>query len=156
MRSNTLYIIIPCYNEEQVLPITGKKFHSKLKALIGSSVISDDSRIVFVDDGSVDRTWSIIQGYVASDKHYSGISLSRNYGHQNALVAGLIETLKYADMTISMDCDGQDDIDVIDEMIEAYNEGSEIVYGIRSDRSKDTFLRETVPDYTIRRLVVWV
>lgn len=136
-----LYIVIPCYNEESVLPITAPMFRQKIVDLIASEMISETSKILFVNDGSKDSTWKIIQELAASDPFYSGISLSRNRGHQNALLAGLMEAKDKCDITISIDCDGQDDINAMDEMVRAYLNGSEIVYGVRSSRETDTFFK---------------
>ncbi len=136
-----LYIVIPCYNEEQVLPITAPEFLSKLNTLIESGKISDDSRIMFVNDGSKDSTWQIIKDLSKQDEHYIGISQSRNRGHQNAVLAGLMEAKDRCDITISIDCDGQDDIDAMDEMVEQYGQGYEVVYGVRSRRDTDTFFK---------------
>jgi len=136
-----LYLVIPCYNEEEVLPVTSDLFLKKIMSLIGGGKIADDSRIVFVNDGSRDKTWDIISGLCASDTHYSGIALSRNRGHQNALICGLMESCGRCDITISMDCDGQDDINCIDKMLEEYSKGAEIVYGVRNDRSTDSFFK---------------
>ena len=138
-----LYIVIPCYNEEEVLPITSVMFLEKLNSLIEKGKIDADSRILFVNDGSRDNTWQIIQSLAKEDPHYEGICLSRNRGHQNALLAGLMEAKDLCDITISIDCDGQDDINAMDEMVDAYLEGSEIVYGVRSSRKTDTFFKRT-------------
>lgn len=137
----TLYIIIPCYDEEQVLPITSQMFLQKLNSLIEKKKIGDDSRIMFVNDGSKDNTWGIIKKLAEQDAHFIGISQSRNRGHQNAVLAGLIEAKDCCDITISIDCDGQDDINAMDEMVEAYLEGYEVVYGVRSKRETDTFFK---------------
>ena len=136
-----LYIVVPCFNEEQVLPITAPKFLQKLNDLYIDGKISNDSRILFVDDGSRDKTWEVINSLCIADEHYCGISLSRNRGHQNALLAGLITAAEKCDITISIDCDGQDDINAVDKMIEEYVNGSEIVYGVRSDRKSDTVFK---------------
>ena len=138
---SVLWLIVPCYNEQEVLPITAPLFLNKLKELITSGKIQDDSRILFVNDGSCDDTWSIIKSFASQDKHYSGISLSRNRGHQNALLAGLMEAKDKCNITISLDCDGQDDINAIDEMLSEYVSGSEIVYGVRSERTRDTWFK---------------
>ena len=144
-----LYLVIPCYNEEEVLPETSKLFLAKIKTLAEAGKISDDSRVLFVNDGSRDKTWEIINGLCGEDEHYSGISLSHNRGHQNALIAGLMEASEHCDAAISLDCDGQDDIDAIDKMVEEYTaNGCEIVYGVRSDRKTDTaFKRTTAQSY---------
>lgn len=136
-----LYIVIPCYNEEKVLPITSSMFLDKLTAMCASGKISDDSRIMFVDDGSKDGTWEIISKLAKEDKHYTGIRQSRNRGHQNAVLAGLMEAKEYCDITISIDCDGQDDIDAMDLMVDEYLGGCEIVYGVRHNRDSDTFFK---------------
>lgn len=136
-----LYIVIPCYNEEEVLPVTVPLFSDKLKSLIRKEKVSDKSRILFVDDGSRDGTWEIISSFSEKNEHIKGISLSRNRGHQNALLAGLCEVTDKCDITISIDCDGQDDINVMDKMIEEYRSGSEIVYGVRSSRKTDSLLK---------------
>ena len=133
-----LYLVIPCFNEEEVLPITAPNFLSKIKSLIEAGEISDDSRVFFVNDGSKDKTWEKIKALSKEDKHYCGISLSRNMGHQNALLGGLLEAKALADVTISIDCDGQDDINAVDEMLKEYKNGCDIVYGVRDDRSSDT------------------
>ena len=139
--ANTLFVVIPCYNEEDVLHDSASKLLVKLKALIGSRVVSGDSRILFVNDGSKDKTWAIIEELCKADIHYNGISLAHNKGHQNALLAGLMIAKEHADMVISMDADLQDDINAMDSMIEKYNEGCDIVYGVRNKRDKDTFFK---------------
>lgn len=139
----TLYIVIPCYNEEEVLPITSAQFLEKLNFLIRENKISDESRIMFVNDGSKDNTWNIIKDLASKDKHYMGISQSRNRGHQNAVLAGLMESKDRCDITISIDCDGQDDINAMDEMVEEYINGAEVVYGVRNSRETDTFFKRT-------------
>lgn len=136
-----LYIVIPCYNEEKVLPITCNMFLDKVKGLVSAGKISDESRILFVNDGSRDSTWDIICKLAAEDEHYLGISQSRNRGHQNAVLAGLMEAKEKCDITISIDCDGQDDINAMDEMVDAYLDGCEIVYGVRSKRDTDTLFK---------------
>ena len=136
-----LYIVIPCYNEEQVLPITCSMFLEKIKSLVQKEKISDESRILFVNDGSKDKTWEIIKQLAKEDCHYKGISQSRNRGHQNAVLAGLMEAKDVCDITISIDCDGQDDINAMDAMVDAYLDGCEIVYGVRSRRDTDTFFK---------------
>ena len=138
-----LYLVIPCYNEEQVLPLTSGKFKAKLEELIEAGKISEDSRVMFVNDGSKDTTWDILTSLCEKDKKYAAISLAHNRGHQNALIAGLMEAKKYADITISMDCDGQDDINAITEMVDEYAKGSEIVFGVRNDRSTDSWFKRT-------------
>ena len=137
----SLYIVIPCYNEEEVLPITSKLFLEKIHQLVSADKITDDSRVLFVNDGSKDRTWEIIRQLAAEDKHYIGICQSRNRGHQNAVLAGLMEAKDRCDITISIDCDGQDDINAMDDMVEEYLNGCEVVYGVRSKRETDTFFK---------------
>ena len=142
MRSdNTLYVVVPCYREEEVLPETSKRLKAKLSALIAQGKISDRSRILFVNDGSKDRTWPIIEELHAQDRIFSGVNLSRNRGHQNALLAGLMTAVQHADMMVSMDADLQDDIDAMDRMIDAYHEGYDVVYGVRSSRKTDSFFK---------------
>lgn len=136
-----LYIVIPCYNEEKVLPITSGMFLDKVNELIGLGKISEDSRIMFVNDGSRDDTWNIICELAAKDDKFLGISQSRNRGHQNAVLAGLMEAKDKCDITISIDCDGQDDINAMNKMVDEYLDGSEIVYGVRSRRDTDTFFK---------------
>lgn len=138
---NTLFIVIPCYNEEQVLEETIKRLDKKMKELIKSKVVDKNSKIMFVDDGSGDRTWEIIKKTSENNSLFTGITLSKNSGHQKALIAGLLTSKEYADIVISMDADLQDDINAIDDMIEKYKEGNEIVYGVRSSRKKDTILK---------------
>jgi glycosyltransferase involved in cell wall biosynthesis len=137
----SLYIVIPCYNEEEVLPVTAPQFLQKIDDLSRAGKISGESRVLFVDDGSKDKTWEIISGLAASDPRYTGIRQSRNRGHQNAVLAGLMEAKDKCDITISIDCDGQDDINAMDEMVDAYLDGCEIVYGVRSKRDTDTFFK---------------
>ena len=139
--SPVLYIIIPCYNEEAVLPLTAPMFLQKLTDLTGAGKISDESRILFVNDGSRDSTWEIIQNLAKQDAHFAGISQSRNRGHQNAVLAGLMESKDRCDITISIDCDGQDYINAMDRMVDAYAEGYDVVYGVRSSRETDTFFK---------------
>lgn len=136
-----LYIVIPCYNEDEVLPVTAPLFRSKLQDMIDRSLISEESRILFVNDGSNDRTWDLICKMAQEDVHYIGISQSRNRGHQNAVLAGLMEAKDVCDITISIDCDGQDDLNAMNEMVKKYLEGNEIVYGVRSSRETDTFFK---------------
>ena len=138
-----LYLVIPCYNEEQVLPLTSGKFKAKIDELVEAGKIDDKSRVMFVNDGSKDTTWDILTSLTEQDKRYCAISLSRNRGHQNALIAGLMEAKKFADITISMDCDGQDDINAITEMVDEYAKGNEIVFGVRNDRSTDSWFKRT-------------
>lgn len=143
MSTPTLFIVIPCYNEEEVLPITAPMFLKKLLSLVQAGKIADSSRIMFVNDGSRDRTWEIISELSRSDEHYIGISQSRNRGHQNAVLAGLMEARGKCDITISVDCDGQDDINAMDKMVDAYADGCDVVYGVRSSRETDTFFKRS-------------
>ena len=136
-----LYIVIPCYNEQEVLPITAPLFLQKITDLSAAGKISPDSRVLFVNDGSKDDTWKIICDLAARDPHYLGICQSRNRGHQNAVLAGLMEAKDRCDITISIDCDGQDDINAMDTMVDAYRDGCEVVYGVRSKRDTDTFFK---------------
>ena len=140
--NNCLYTVIPCYNEEEVLKETASRLIEKYKSLIANDKISKNSRIVFVNDGSKDKTWDIIKELHEENVTYSGINLSRNRGHQNALLAGLMTAKDYADMVISMDADLQDDINAMDKMIDSYLAGSDIVYGVRNKREKDTFFKK--------------
>ncbi len=140
-RLPVLYIVIPCYNEEAVLPLTAPLFLNKIHELSGLGLIAEDSRVLFVNDGSRDTTWQLIKQLAAEDEHYLGISQSRNRGHQNAVLAGLMEALDRCDITISIDCDGQDDINAMDDMVRQYHEGYEVVYGVRSSRQTDTFFK---------------
>ena len=136
-----LYIVIPCYNEEKVLPLTAPMFLNKIEQLADEEKIHQDSRVLFVNDGSKDKTWELIKKLAKVNRHFTGISQSRNRGHQNAVLAGLMEAKDKADITISIDCDGQDDINAMDEMVEAYRNGAEVVYGVRSKRETDTFFK---------------
>ncbi|MDE6021765.1 MAG: glycosyltransferase family 2 protein [Ruminococcus sp.] len=145
---DTLYLVIPCYNEEAALPETSRQLRLKMSSLIESGVISSRSRIVFVNDGSDDRTWEIIEQLHREDSFFQGVKLSRNKGHQNALLAGLMTVKSKCDMIISLDADLQDDIDAIDEMVEKYYNGCDIVYGVRNARDTDTaFKRKTAEFY---------
>lgn len=143
MENPVLYIVIPCYNEQEVLPITAPMFLNKLHELAEKKLVSENSRIMFVNDGSSDGTWDIIRALAASDEHYIGISQSRNRGHQNAVLAGLMEAKDSCDISISIDCDGQDDINTMDDMVRAYLDGCDIVYGVRNDRETDSFFKRT-------------
>lgn len=143
---NILYMVIPCYNEEEVLPETSKRLKAKMTFLIEAGKIDKASRIVFVNDGSRDKTWEVIRSLHEQDAVFSGINLSRNRGHQNALLAGLMTVKDHADMVISMDADLQDDIDAIDAMVDKYLEGKDIVYGVRSSRAKDTFFKKATAE----------
>ena len=139
--SDVLYIVVPCYNEEEVLPETSRRLKEKMEALVAAGTVSGGSRILFVNDGSRDRTWEIISALHAADPVFSGVDLTRNRGHQNALLAGLMTAKDRCDMAISMDADLQDDVDAVDKMIEEYHAGCDIVYGVRSSRKKDTFFK---------------
>ena len=140
--NNTLYIVVPCYKEQEVLPETSKRLKEKVLALRAAGKISDRSRVMFVNDGSSDDTWPIISRLHEQEPDiFSGVNLSRNRGHQNALLAGLMTAVNYADMIISMDADLQDDINAVDGMVDAYHEGFEVVYGVRSKRETDTFFK---------------
>lgn len=141
--NDTLYLVIPCYNEEEVLRTTGKKLLEKITAMMKDELISKDSKVLFVNDGSKDRTWRIIEELHNQNDIFSGINLSRNKGHQNALLAGLMTAKEIADVTISLDADLQDDVNVIDKFIKEYYSGSDIVYGVRSSRATDTFFKRT-------------
>lgn len=138
-----LWIVIPCYNEEAVLPVTAPLFLEKLTNMIGGGKVSEQSRILFVNDGSRDRSWEIIKDLAERDAHFLGIAQSRNRGHQNALLAGLMEARDHCDITISIDCDGQDDIDAMDRMVDEYLSGSDIVYGVRSSRKSDSWFKRS-------------
>ncbi len=154
-RPCVLYIIIPCYNEESVLPITAPVFLRRIQEMTERGLISDDSRILFVNDGSRDETWRIISDLAEKDRHYIGISQSRNRGHQNAVLAGLMEAKDRCDITISIDCDGQDDPNAMDEMVKKYQEGCEVVYGVRSSRETDTFFKRTTAE-AFYHLLSWM
>lgn len=136
-----LYIVIPCYNEEDVLPITAPLFLEQLQKMQLAGYISKDSKILFVNDGSRDKTWEIIKSLAKENKTFKGISQSRNRGHQNAVLAGLMEAKDKCDITISIDCDGQDDVGAMEQMVKEYLSGSEVVYGVRSSRKTDTFFK---------------
>ena len=146
MDKPVLYIVIPCYNEQEVLPVTKPMFLNKLNHLIARRKVGEQSRILFVNDGSRDSTWNLIQEFANQEEKIEGISLSRNRGHQNALLAGLMEAKDLCDITISIDCDGQDDLNAMDEMVEAYHKGADIVYGVRSKRDTDTFFKRTTAE----------
>ncbi len=151
-----LWVIIPCYNEETVLPITAPLFLEKLNTLIAAEKIHTESRILFVNDGSKDNTWQYITQLAEQDVHFCGIAQSRNRGHQNAVLAGLMEAKDQCDITISIDCDGQDDINAMDKMLAAYSdEGCEIVYGVRDNRKSDTFFKRTTAE-GFYRLLNWM
>lgn len=138
-----LIVVIPCYNEESVLPITAPLFLEEIKLLVEKDMICGESQILFVNDGSQDKTWDIIRELSRQNSAYTGISLSRNRGHQNALLAGLMEVKDKCDITISIDCDGQDDIRTMEEMVRQYIGGCEVVYGVRSSRETDTFFKRS-------------
>ena len=146
MKTPVLYIVIPCYNEEEVLPVTSGLFLEKIKSLIAAGKVAPESRVMFVNDGSKDRTWEIIQELAVSDEHFEGVSLSRNRGHQNALLGGLMTARDRADITISIDCDGQDDINAMDAMVDEYLAGCDVVYGVRSKRETDTWFKRTTAE----------
>lgn len=155
MAQPVLYIIIPCYNEELVLPMTAPVFLRRIQEMAGQGLISDESRILFVNDGSRDRTWQIISDLAKEDRHYLGIAQSRNRGHQNAVLAGLMEAKDRCDITISIDCDGQDDPNAMDEMVKCYLEGYDIVYGVRSSRETDTFFKRFTAE-SFYHLLSWM
>ncbi len=136
-----LYIVVPCYNEEEVLPETSRRLRDKLRGMMAAGTISERSRILFVNDGSKDKTWEIISSLHDSDPIFSGVDLSRNRGHQNALLAGIMTAKDRCDMVISMDADLQDDVEAVDRMVEEYYAGAEVVYGVRSSRKKDSFFK---------------
>lgn len=141
-----LYIVVPCYNEQEVLPATAPLFKSKVKTMCEAKLISETSRVLFVNDGSKDATWKLIKQFSAADQVFEGVCLSRNRGHQNALLAGLHAAMDKADVTISIDCDGQDDINAMDKMIAEYNDGCDVVYGVRSKRETDTWFKRTTAE----------
>lgn len=140
--SKILYVVVPCYNEEEVLELTTNKLTEKLKKMIADGIIDGNSKIMYVNDGSKDKTWELIEKYSEENKFVTGVCLSRNRGHQNALLAGLMTAKKYADFVISMDADLQDDIDAMDDFVREYNNGCDIVYGVRSSREKDTWFKK--------------
>ncbi len=146
IKNNILYIVVPCYNEEDVLGETTKQLKNKLEQLIKFKIISKDSRVMYVNDGSKDNTWELIKKISKKEKLFTGITLSRNRGHQNALLGGLMTAKNYADMVISMDADLQDDINAIDEMVAKYFDGNDIVYGVRSARKTDTWFKRTTAE----------
>lgn len=150
-----LCIVIPCYNEEEVLPITAPMFLDKINELIGLGLISEESKILFVNDGSKDKTWEIIGNLSNTDDKFIGISQSRNRGHQAAVLAGLMEAKDEFDITISIDCDGQDDINAMNEMVTKYLEGYEVVYGVRSKRDTDTFFKRFTAE-SFYKLLKWM
>ena len=138
-----LYIVIPCYNEEEVLPVTSVMFRDEIRDLIEKDKISSESRVLFVDDGSKDSTWQIISSLALEDPVFTGIRQSRNRGHQSSVLAGLMEAKDRADIVISIDCDGQDDVTAMEDMVDAYADGCDIVYGVRSNRESDTFFKRS-------------
>ena len=146
MPGNTLYIVVPCYNEEEVLSETARRLGDKLRTLMAAGKIGPGSRVLFVNDGSQDRTWEVIGALHKKDSLLCGVDLSRNRGHQNALLAGLMTAKERADMIISMDADLQDDVDAVDAMVDKYLDGVDIVYGVRSSREKDTFFKRTTAE----------
>lgn len=154
MTDTVLYIVVPCYNEEKVLPITAPMFCQKLEDLTAQGLISPNSRVLFVDDGSSDGTWALIQSLSRGDPRFLGLRQSRNRGHQSSVLAGLMEARERCAVTISIDCDGQDDINAMDEMIRAYLSGSEVVYGVRSSRKTDTFFKRFTAESFYRFLSV--
>ena len=151
----TLYLVIPCYNEQEVLDTTCERLTEKLRSMIDSGLVSADSRMLFVNDGSKDQTWEIICRLHASNPLVQGIKLSRNKGHQNALLAGLMTAKEHCDMAISLDADLQDDINVIDQFVEQYYAGCDVVYGVRSSRKKDSFFKRATAQgfYKIMKLL---
>lgn len=149
---NTLYIVVPCYNEQEVLEETSKRLSEKIDALKSKEKIDAGSRIMFVNDGSKDATWMMIQELCRENQVFAGVNLSRNRGHQNALLAGIATASEHADMIVSMDADLQDDIDAVDAMIDAYHEGNDVVYGVRSSRKKDTFFKRSTAQAFYRLL----
>lgn len=138
---DVLYIVVPCYNEEEVLPETARRLREKLEGLIAAGTVSEKSRVLFVNDGSRDKTWALIEALHAENRLFSGVNLSRNRGHQNALLAGLMTARERCDMAVSMDADLQDDVDAVDGMLERYRAGCDIVYGVRASRKKDSFFK---------------
>ena len=152
MRGNTLYIVVPCYNEEEVLPETARRLGDKLKTLMNAGKISPRSRVLFVNDGSRDKTWEVITALHRDNPLLCGADLTRNRGHQNALLAGLMTAKDKADMVISMDADLQDDVDAADAMVDKYLAGADIVYGVRSSRKTDTFFKRTTAEAFYRMM----
>ena len=151
-KENVLYMVIPCYKEEAVLPETARRLRAKMTALIEEGKIAGNSRVLFVNDGSSDRTWALIEELHGQDPLFSGVNLSRNRGHQNAVLAGLMTAVQYADMMISMDADLQDDVDAIDKMVDAYHAGNDVVYGVRARRDTDTFFKRFTAESFYRLL----
>lgn len=146
MKTPSLYIVIPCYNEQEVLPITAPMFLDKLNSLISQNLCSEESKVLFVNDGSKDNTWNIICSLAKENSKFKGVNLSRNRGHQNALLAGLMHAKEVCDVTISIDCDGQDDINAMDEMLKEFHDGCDVVYGVRSKRDTDTFFKRATAE----------
>lgn len=139
-----LFIVVPCYNEEEVLPISSKVLLDFLKRMIAKNKVSTESSILFVDDGSKDKTWAIIKRLSEQEEHFKGLKFSRNFGHQNALLAGMTTAVQFADMIVTIDADLQDDVEAIEGMVDAYHDGNDVVYGVRSNRDTDTaFKRKT-------------
>ena len=151
----TVYFAVPCYNEEEVLPETAKRLIEKMRNLVSTGKISETSRILFIDDGSKDRTWNLIEQLHEAQEYVCGLKLSRNRGHQNALLAGLMTARKHADAVISLDADLQDDIDVIDDFVDAFLQGNDIVYGVRASRKTDSFFKRTTAQ-VFYRLMKWM
>ena len=155
MQLPSLYIVIPCYNEQAVLPITAPMFLEKIESLIAQGLCNENSKVLFVNDGSKDDTWNIIRSLAKQNPRFKGITLSRNRGHQNALLAGLMHAKNECDVTISIDCDGQDDINAMDEMMRQFHDGCDVVYGVRSKRDTDTFFKRFTAEsfYKFMRLM---
>ena len=149
---NILYIVVPCFNEQEVLPETARRLSAKVETLKSQGKIGAGSRIMFVNDGSNDATWGMIQELCEQNKIFAGVNLSRNRGHQNALLAGIQTASEHADMIVSMDADLQDDINAIDAMIDAYHAGNDVVYGVRSSRQRDTFFKRNTAQFFYRLL----
>lgn len=152
---SVLYLVIPCYNESEVLPETVRRLDEVLGGLIRSGKIDKESRMVFVNDGSKDNTWELICGYADANPRVCGVCLSRNRGHQNALLAGLMAAKEYADAVISLDADLQDDVRAIEKMVDAFHQGNDIVYGVRSARDKDSWFKRTTAEgfYRVMRFL---
>lgn len=142
MANNLLTIVVPCYNEEEVLPETVKELGKILNDLIGQQKINANSKLLFVNDGSKDKTWQLIKQYSQEFQYVTGIKFTRNYGHQNALLAGMNLAVRYSDMIITIDADLQDDVNAIYKMVDKYHEGFDVVYGVRNSRETDTFFKK--------------
>ena len=155
VRGNVLYLVVPCYNEEEILERTAEVMREKISRLIKEGKASEKSKIMFVNDGSKDHTWKIISELCREDAVFTGICLSRNYGHQSAILAGMMEAVKHADMVVTIDGDLQQDIEALDAFIECYQEGCEIVYGIRNSRDTDGFLKKMTATW-FYRLMNWL